>query len=297
VVVALGFESETFGIAGAATHALEMVDIPSAKKVQDHIVAKMKQYGQQKEENLLKIVVCGAGFTGIELVGALAENKATFAQTAGVEVEKIEIYCVEAMDTILPMFNEGLQDYCKKELNKLGIHLLLSSPIKTIEVGCVFYGDNQKLEAGTIIWTAGVSGSHVIADSGFEQRRGRVMVNPDLTAPGYENVYIIGDVAAVMDEKSKRPYPTTAQISLKTGEVAARNITFQLRNKPTQAFHFKSLGSGASIGNTDALGLVGNMAVKGYPASFVKKMIMNKSLLETGGTKEFFAKGRFDLYH
>lgn len=71
----------------------------------------------------------------------------------------------------------------------------------------------------------------------------------------------------------------------------------QLNGQATQEFTFKSQGSVASIGNTHAFGMVGNTGIKGYPASFVKKMIENKSLMETGGFKEVFAKGRFDLYH
>lgn len=297
LIVALGFESETFGIAGAAKNALPMVDIPSAQAVHDHIMAQMQAYQTTPKAELLKIVVCGAGFTGIELVGALAEERPAYAKVAGVSADKIEIYCIEAMDNILPMFNEDLKEYCKKELEKRDIHMLLSSPIKAIEENQVVYGENQNLPAATIIWTTGVSGSHVIADSGFQARRGRVMVKPDLTAPDHANVYIVGDVAAVMDDDSKRPYPTTAQISLKMGEQAAKNILRQIQNQATEAFHFKSLGSVASLGNTDALGVVGSLSVKGYPASFMKKMIMNKSLLETGGTKEVLSKGRFDLYH
>ena len=80
------------------------------------------------------------------------------------------------------------------------------------------------------------------------------------------------------------------------GAHAGRNLLAQLKNQPTKAFSFQSLGSVASIGNAHAYGLVGKVNVKGYPASFVKKMIMNKSLLETGGVKEVMAKGRFDLY-
>lgn len=123
------------------------------------------------------------------------------------------------------------------------------------------------------------------------------MVNDDLTDPNHNNIYIIGDVSAVMDKESNRPYPTTGQISLQMGEHAAKNIERQIKGEVTKDFTFKNLGSVASIGNTHAFGLVGSASVKGYPASFMKKMIMNRSLLKTGGLKEVMAKGRFDLYH
>lgn len=179
---------------------------------------------------------------------------------------------------------------------------LVGKPIKEIKQDTVVYLDNQEtnemneLNAKTIIWTTGVSGSHVVGDSGFSAKRGRVMVQADLTDAEHSNVYIIGDCSAVMDKESNRPYPTTAQISLKMGEHAGKNIKAQLKGEPTKEFTFKSLGSVASIGNSHAFGVVGKMEVKGYPASFIKKAIMDRSLFETGGVKEVLAKGRFDFY-
>lgn len=300
LVVALGFESETFGISGAKENALEMVDVETAEKVYDHIQAMMKKYKETKDKKYLRLVVCGAGFTGIELVGALHDGKKRYAQIADVDPSEIEIYCIEAVANILPQFDDQLTQYCLDYLDKWDVHLLTSSPIKAIKPERVVYSNNdtnKELEAGTIIWTTGVSGSHVIGESGFSEKRGRVMVNDDLTDPDHNNIYIIGDVAAVMDKESERPYPTTGQISLQMGEQAAKNIMQQAKGEATKNFTYKNLGSVASIGNTHAFGYVGSTGVKGYPASFMKKMIMNRSLLKTGGLKEVMAKGRFDLYH
>lgn len=125
------------------------------------------------------------------------------------------------------MFNEKLANYGVQLLKDSAIHLLLGKPIKEIKPGAVVYQDNEagdlaELSAKTIIWTTGVSGSHVVGDSGFEARRGRVMVQPDLTDANHSNVYIIGDCSAVMDTETNRPYPTTAQIALKMGAHAAK---------------------------------------------------------------------------
>lgn len=290
LIVGLGFRSETFGIPGAEENALEMVNVESAVKINQHIKAAMAKYKETKDKKYLKLVVCGAGFTGIELVGSLVEAKKQYAKIAGVTKEEIEVYCVEAAPSILPMFNDDLTNYCLKYLDKWNVHLMTGSAIKAIKPDTVVYanGDVEKeLEAGTIIWTTGVSGSFVIGESGFEERRGRVMVNEDLTAPGHDDIYIIGDVAAVMDKESNRPYPTTAQVALKMGEYTAKHLVNRVKNQSTPAFVFKSAGSVASIGNTHAFGMVGKTGVKGYPASFIKKMIMNKSLLETGVQKKF----------
>lgn len=303
LVVSLGFESESFGIDGVEENALEMVNIDSAESVQKHILARMEDYRESKNPDDLKIVVCGAGFTGIELLGALHEATPKLAKTAGVDPKEIQLYCVEAVTRLLPMFDEKLAGWGIDKLKSWGINFLTGKPIKAIKPNTVVYEDDaetgttSELKANTIIWTTGVRGSHVMNDSGFSQRRGRVMVKADLTDPDFANVYILGDVSAVMDEESKRPYPTTAQIAIAMGTQAAENIENQLNNKPTSPFKFKSLGSVASIGNTQAFGLVGKTPVRGYPASVVKKGIMDRSLFELGGTKEVMSKGRFDFYH
>ncbi|KRL05940.1 NAD(P)/FAD-dependent oxidoreductase [Liquorilactobacillus oeni] len=303
LVVSLGFRSESFGIPGVEENALEMVDVPSAEKVYQHIVSQMKDYAKTKKAADLKIVVCGAGFTGIELLGALSDKRAAFAKIAGVDQERIELFCVEAVTRLLPMFDEKLADYGITSLRNWGVKFLTGKPIKAIKPGIVVYqndkdtGATRELLANTIIWTTGVSGSHVMDVSNFSQKRGRVMVKGNLTDPDYSNVYIVGDVSAVMNKENNRPYPTTAQIALRMGEYAAKNILANLNGEKMDEFTFKSLGSVASIGNTHAFGVVGNSSVKGFPASFLKKIIMDRSLFETGGVKEVLSKGRFDLYH
>ncbi|MGX7352329.1 NADH dehydrogenase [Enterococcus canis] len=303
LVVSLGFQSETFGIPGAAENALQLEDVETAKQALAHIEAQMKGYAQDPKPEALNIVVCGAGFTGIELLGALAENKETYAKWAGVEAKEIKLYCIEAVTRLLPMFDEKLADYGIDHLKEWGVEFLTGKPIKEIKPGVVIYQEdaatntNAELAAGTIIWTTGVSGSHVMGDSGFNQRRGRVTVADDLSDPDHSEVFIIGDVAAVMDPDNQRPYPTTAQIALKMGATAGKNILHLLAGEATEKFTFHSLGSVASIGNTHAFGVVGKTNVKGYPASFIKKGILDRSLFETGGVKEVLSKGRFDFYH
>lgn len=303
VVVALGFTSETFGIPGAMDNALQMTTIDQAVAIHEHILAKMKAYREIKDENNLRLLICGAGFTGVELAGAFADERKVYADLAGVAPEKIEIICVEAASRIFPMFDDNLAAYGTELVRKVGTNLMLGCMIKEIKDGQVLYVTNpedteyQSLTAGTIVWTTGVSGSPVMAESGFDQRRGRVVVGADLRDPAHQDMYIIGDVAAFMDTASNRPFPTTAQIATRMGAHVAKNLALQLKGQAPVDFKFKSLGTVASVGNTHGLGESLGVTLKAYPASAAKKMIMNKSLLDIGGLKELMAKGRFDLYH
>ncbi|MGT2799299.1 NAD(P)/FAD-dependent oxidoreductase [Streptococcus marmotae] len=303
LVIALGFTSETFGIKGAMENALQMVDIETAEAIHQHILHQMAAYRETKDENHLRLLICGAGFTGIELAGAFVDERKRYADLAGVSSDKIEIICVEAATSILPMFDDDLRAYALQLIDKLGIRLMTGCMIKEITPGQVLYAtaetgeELQAIAASTIIWTTGVSGSPVIAESGFDQRRGRVVVTNDLRSPDHDNVYIVGDVSAFMDPTTSRPYPTTAQIATQMGKHVAKNLQHQLKGEPLEEFVYQSQGTVASIGNTHALGLAFDKKVKGYPASVIKKAIMNKSLLDMGGLKELVAHGRFDLYH
>ncbi|MTB64009.1 NAD(P)/FAD-dependent oxidoreductase [Streptococcus sp. zg-86] len=303
LVIALGFTSETFGIKGAMENALQMVDIETAEAIHQHILHQMAAYRETKDENHLRLLICGAGFTGIELAGAFVDERKRYADLAGVSPDKIEIICVEAATSILPMFDDDLRAYALQLIDKLGIRLMTGCMIKEITPGHVLYAtaetgeELQAIAASTIIWTTGVSGSPVMAESGFDQRRGRVVVTNDLRSPDHDNVYIVGDVSAFMDPTTSRPYPTTAQIATQMGKHVAKNLQHQLKGEPLEEFVYQSQGTVASIGNTHALGLAFDKKVKGYPASVIKKAIMNKSLLDMGGLKELVAHGRFDLYH
>ncbi len=204
------------------------------------------------------------------------------------------------------MFNDKLADYGIKLLEKLDVNIITEALIQEIQPGVVLYkGANDeegtplhKIVGNTIIWTTGVSGSPVVAESHLQERRGRVMDTAHLTAPDHDNLYMIGDVAAVMPPDGKRPYPTTAQIALSMANYVAKDIAARVKGTSRPgAYTYKSLGTVASVGNTRAFGEAGGHSFKGYPASVMKKIIMNKSLMELGGFRELFAKGRFDLYH
>ena len=297
VIVALGFKSESFGLQGAE-NALPLDSIDSATRIQTAVEQQVARYAKSKDPNDLNVVVCGAGFTGIELVGEFTKSLPKLA--AKYNTPAINLTCIEMATHILPMFDQGLADYAVDYLKQKGAKLLTGAKITAIEPNAVVYSDDEgehRAYANTIIWTVGVSGSNVIADSGFNQRRNRVVVGEHLNMDAHPEVYLVGDVSAVMDPASSRPYPTTAQISLKQGEIAAKNVVAAINNQPQTTFTYQSAGTVASLSDTNAIGEVGKMKLKGYPASALKKIITDRSLLEDANLRTMFKKGRYDIYH
>ncbi|RYL94127.1 NAD(P)/FAD-dependent oxidoreductase [Sporolactobacillus sp. Y61] len=297
LLIALGFESETFGIEGIHEHALAISDIPSVERIRKHITDQFDAWQQDKEEEHLTIVVGGAGFTSFELLGELTNRLPVLARRFGIHPKKVRVICIEPSPHVLPMFDRKLADYGTRKLLARGVEFVIGR-VNRLVPGHIYYRNGNEMHvihAGTFIWTGGVRGSSVIEASGFNQKRGRVRVNDDLTVPGYPDIMIIGDCSAVIDPESGHPYPTTAQIALQQADCAACNLHARIENRPVKAFVYKCKGTVCSLGRNDAMGEVMGKNLKGYPASFMKKVIENRSLAKVGGVETMLKKGRFSF--
>ena len=126
-------------------------------------------------------------------------------------------------------------------------------------------------------------------------KRGRIVVNNDLTIDGYDNIYAIGDVAAVMNGTGKdaRPYPTTAQIAMQLGEHTAKNIKLSLDGDKKEPFVYDDKGTVCSLGSKDGIGVVMGKEIKGKPAAFMKKVIDTRAVFKIGGLALAATKGKF----
>lgn len=302
LVVALGFESETFGIKGLREYAFSIANINAARQIREHIEYQFATYNTEaeKHDERLTIVVGGAGFTGIEFLGELANRVPELCREYDVDPHKVRIICVEAAPTALPGFDPELVEYAVNLLERKGVEFKIGTAIKecTPDGIIVAKGDDvEEIKAGTVVWAAGVRGSFVIDESGFEAMRGRIKVDPFLRAPGYENVFIVGDCSLIINEEINRPYPPTAQIAMQQGEVCAKNLAVLIRQQgELQAFKPDLKGTVCSLGHDDAIGIVFGKKVWGSKASFMKKMVDNRALYLIGGPSLVMKKGKFNLF-
>jgi NADH:ubiquinone reductase (H+-translocating) len=301
LVVALGFESETFGIKGLKEYAFSIANVNAARQIREHIEYQFATYNteEEKRDERLTIVVGGAGFTGIEFLGELVNRVPELCREYDVDPHKVRIICVEAAPTALPGFDPELVEYAVNLLERKGVEFKIGTAIKecTPEGIIVAKGDEvEEIKAGTVVWAAGVRGSHVIDESGFEAMRGRVKVDPFLRAPGYENVFIVGDCSLIINEETNRPYPPTAQIAMQQGEVCAKNLAVLIRQQgELQPFKPDIKGTVCSLGHDDAIGVVFGKKVWGSKASFMKKMVDNRALYLIGGPSLVMKKGKFNF--
>lgn len=299
VIVALGFKSEDFGLKGAAEHALPLEDVATAEYIYQQLEQNIANFQKSQDHKDLTVIVAGAGFTGIELLGELTHTAKALQKKYN--TPEIKIVSVERATRILPMFDEGLAKYATDYLEGQGVEMLTGAAITEIEPDAVVYeleGETEpkRVYGHTIVWTVGVSGSDVIQKSGFEQRRNRVMVSNELNMADHPEVFVIGDVSAVMDPNTDRPYPTTAQISTREGNLAAKNVAALISGGDLEAFTYKSMGTIASLGRDDGIAqLSETKKYKGFMAKVLKRVVADKSLFEDANLGTMFKKGRWPL--
>lgn len=277
LIVGLGFSSDDFKILGVKEHALSMVDFKNSLKIHE----KIENYGDN-----LEIVVCGGGFSGIELIGNLAKDLRTV-------YKNFKLKCVEAMPIILPMFEEALSLKAKKYLEDLGVEFYLSSKILKCEKDGVIIqnGDKEeKIKADIILWTAGVKGNEVIQNSPFfKSQRSKVEVdaflNPTNQETEMKNIFILGDCAA-LKAPDGRFFPPTAQLANEEGKYLAKvfNSDFKLQ----ESFSYQSKATICSLGNDYAIGVIGSTKIEGKIASYIKKLVELKWLIKIKGLKALF---------
>lgn len=294
LVVALGSEIETFGIKGLREHAFSIRSINSVLLIKEHIdymFARYKSDGENADN--LTFVVGGAGFTGIEFVGELADRIPKLCEQFDIAKDRVKIINIEAAESPLPGFDPHLIDYAIDVLKNKGVQFILNRPIKECTDNGIILDNGEEIKTRTIIWTGGVRGNKVIETMGVDNIRSRIKVDENLNVSGYKNVFVIGDNSIIFDEKGK-PYPPTAQMATQQAVYLANKFyTFiKTGEMPNSEFQFKQKGVLASLGKHSAIGKIGKYKLSGYTASFLKQMVDNRYLYSIGGLPLVIKKGK-----
>jgi len=225
-------------------------------------------------ENPLNFVIIGGGPTGIELSGALAElSKYTLKnEFRRIRPERAKIYLIEAGKNILPGFPDKLIRAAEKSLEKLGITIKTNSLVTKIEDDKVEIrknGESELIDSKVVLWAAGVKakfGNNILSSNQNIEfdKKGRVIVNKNLTTPIFNDVYVIGDFASIVDENNK-PLPGTAPVAMQQGIYAAKHI----KGKAPNQFKYFNKGSLAVIGRNAAVADFGKFQIRGFFAWLV----------------------------
>ncbi len=271
LIVAAGARHAYFGHDEWETWAPGLKTLEDAVEIRRRVllafeIAERKASVAGIDEQLIFAVV-GAGPTGVELAGAIAgiARQALAKDFKAIDTTKARVVLFEGSDRVLGTFARDLSDSAKQQLEELGVEVLLNNFVTEIEPGRLKV-DEEWFECDVVLWASGVAASPLGVRLGAEtDRAGRVKVEPDLSLPGYVNIFVIGDMAHVLQKKGEL-VPGVSPAAMQMGTAAARNILDDLKGRDRKAFAYVDKGSMATIGRRRAIAHVFGMKFRGFIA-------------------------------
>ena len=263
LIVALGSVSADFGIPGVNEYALGMKTVHEALTIRAEIMRRFEDLCRFEDDTKLSISVIGGGPTGVEMAGAIAELirgplKSDQAEAAA----NIQVSLIEAGPRLLPPFAPSLSERTKKDLEKLGVKVLLNAAVKAIEHRKIILKDDSVLNSEITIWAAGVKGSDAMAQLSLPTNGNRVAVEPTMQVKNYPNIWALGDIAGALGKDGK-PLPMVAPVAIQQGKFIAKQIARLVANKPLTDFKYLDKGSMATIGRNKAIVQVRGLKIAG----------------------------------
>ena len=263
LVIAAGATHSYFGHGEWDKVAPGLKRIEDAIEIRKRILLAYEEAEHELDEAArrakLTFVVVGGGPTGVELAGALREIAVEQIQKDyhNIDTSTARVILVEANDRVLKQFAKSLSEKAKQTLLKMGIELRLNGRVTQIDDGGVCVGD-ERISANNVFWAAGVQANPIGRTLGVPlDRAGRVLVKPDLSVPGYPNVFVIGDLASIVDTKTNQPVPGLAPAAMQMGDHVAKVIRQQVRGgvkvEDRLPFSYFDKGTMATIGKARAV--------------------------------------------
>ena len=279
LVIALGSENNFFNMSDIQKHSFTMKSIGDAIILRNHIInileqASLEEDNKELRKSLLTFVVVGGGFNGVETVGALNDftRESIICYYKNIYMTEVRVILVHTTDKLLEQIDEPLGKFALKKLKASGVEFIMNSHVIDATANSVKLDNvnNAIIPCYTLIWTAGVTPSKLIADLPCEHDKGhRIVANNYLEVLGYNGVYVLGDCACITDPHTGKPYPPTAQHAIRQGKVAAKNIISSIKgegeNKKTK-FDYKTKGMMAEIGKRAGVATILGFKLHGFVA-------------------------------
>ncbi|MEU3569723.1 NAD(P)/FAD-dependent oxidoreductase [Kitasatospora sp. NPDC036755] len=278
LVLAPGSVTRTFDIPGLTDYARGMKTLAEAAYVRDHVIAQLDlasaTLDQKERESRLQFVVVGGGYAGTETAACLQRlTTAAAHRYPRLDVRQIKWHLIDIAPKLMPELGDPLGEAALEVLRERGIEVSLGVSVAEVGAETVKFTDGRVLPCRTLIWTAGVAASPLIATLDTETVRGRLAVTAEMRVPQFEGVFAIGDAAAVPDlaKGDGAVCPPTAQHSARQGRAVANNVIASLRNQPLEPYYHKDLGLVVDLGGKDAVSKPLGVELRGVPAQLVAR--------------------------
>ncbi len=284
LVIATGSSTNYFGNKNIERDSVPMKSVPEALNLRSIILQNFEAASLtdnlKEREKLMNFVIVGGGPTGVELAGALAELKLHVLPNdyPDLDFRRMSIHLLEGQDRVLPPMSSKASDYALNYLESLGVQVWLDTMVKDYD-GSVVTTNKKNLPASTLIWAAGVKGTIVKGTREESVEKSRYLVNEYNQLKGYDNIYAIGDVAAMLTDEHPRGHPMLAQVAIQQGENLAKNLVRWQKKQEAIAFKYKDPGTMATVGRNKAVADLGKIKVGGVLGWFLWMVVHLISLV------------------
>lgn len=272
LILAAGAQTNYFGHTDWPEHAVGLKDIDDALEIRRRVLVAFEEAEHEKDpvkqKQLLTFVVIGGGPTGVELAGSLAElSRHSMAKDfRHINPSSARVMLLEGLPRVLPPFVEELSARAQEQLKNIGVEVRTGVKVTDIDECGVHVEGGEIIPSSTVMWCAGVSAVPLTKTLNVElDRGGRVIVEPDLTIPGFKNAFAIGDLASFAHQGEK-PLAGLAPVAMQMGAAAAESIVDDLAKRPRRPFHYHDKGTMATIGRSAAVADLGKLKMSGLPA-------------------------------
>jgi NADH:ubiquinone reductase (H+-translocating) len=278
LVIALGSVSNYLNVPGVEERALTMKSLNDAVTLRSRLIEHLDEADFEccpaLREALLTIVVAGAGFAGVETIAGINDFLREAARFyPNLTEAMIRVVLVEHGPAILPELDGSLGSYAQEKLAQRGIEIRLKTAVTSMSERGVALSDGTFINTDTLIWTAGTAPNPLLAALPCAKEKGKLIVDGNLEISGRAGVWALGDCAAILDPKSGRLYPPTAQHALRQGKVLAHNIIAALRGTAKRPFVFSTIGQLAAIGRRTGVANIMGVSFSGFIAWWMWRTI------------------------
>ncbi|MFE9115239.1 NAD(P)/FAD-dependent oxidoreductase [Streptomyces collinus] len=278
IVLAPGSITRTFDIPGLTDHAFGMKTLAEAAYIRDHVISQLDLADASQDPveraSRLQFVVVGGGYAGTETAACLQRlTHAAVKRYPRLDPGLIKWHLIDIAPKLMPELGDKLGSSAQEILRRRGIEISLGTSIAKAGPEEVTFTDGRVIPTRTLIWTAGVVASPLIATLGAETVKGRLAVAPEMNLPGDDGVFALGDSAAVPDlaKGDGAMCPPTAQHALRQGKHVADNVIASLRGQAMKPYVHKDLGLVVDLGGTDAVSKPLGIELRGLPAQAVAR--------------------------
>jgi len=278
LILALGSVPNFHNLPGLADRAITMKSLGDAVALRNRLIAHLEEAdtdcAKREREPLLTFVVAGGGFAGVETIAAVNDFlRRALPHYRNLHEKLLRLVLVHSGPSILPELGEGLGRYAQAKLEKRGIQIILNTRVAAVSDDSVSLTNGMAIHSSTIIWTAGTTPNPLLEALPCAKDHGRVVVNECLQIPDFPNVWAVGDCAAVIDARTGRPCPPTAQHALRQGRVAAHNVAAAMGGRTARNFSFRTLGQMAAIGQRAGVADILGVKFSGFLAWWLWRTI------------------------